>query len=161
MAVMNTTLSTGRNLLWPWRLLAGTLLVAASLVVAGCGDSGTRYNVSGKATFDGKPIPVGRIYFDPDPKTNPKGLQGTAEIKDGQYDTAKSRKGPSGGAVTVRIEGADGVRVDDEHPNGKPLFPSYKTTAELPKETTTKDFDVPASAGKTTKPTTKPSGGRP
>jgi len=149
---MNSTLPLRRC---AFRLLGAAVLLTGCLPLAGCGDRSGRFNVSGKVTFDGKPIPAGRIYFDPDGSKGNRGLQGSAEIKDGQYDTARSRKGTTGGPVIVRIEGADGVRTDDDHPNGKPLFPTYETTAELPKEPTTKDFDVPASAAKA-KPATKP-----
>jgi len=111
----------------------------------GCGEK--IYRVSGKATFAGKPIPVGKIYFTPDAAKGNSGPSGYATIKDGQYDTATGGgQGILGGPMVVRIEGADGVKIDEERPNGKPLFAHYETQLEMPKSTTTKDFDVPASA---------------
>lgn len=132
------------------RQSCGYALLAIGLVtLAGCGGSGTgRYHVSGKATYAGKPIPFGRIYFDPDLAKKNDGLQGTADIKDGLYDTARSGQGTTGGAVIVRIEGFDGVSTDPDRPSGKPLFPNYQTAVELPRQNTTRDFDVPAAAAR-------------
>jgi len=128
-------------------LLVCGLATAACLGLTGCGESdGPRNNVSGKVTFAGKPVPIGRIYFDPDLKKKNNGLQGYAEIKDGVYDTSRTSRGTTGGAVIVRIEAFDGVPADGESPNGRPLFPHYQTAVDLPKGKTTMDFDVPASA---------------
>jgi len=125
--------------------LAGLLL--AGFVLAGCSKEPTRYQVSGKVTFKGAPVALGRIYFDPDAAKKNDGLQGYAEIKNGEYDTAKGGKGTTGGPVVVRIEAFDGVGTDPERPNGKPLFPYWQEQVELPKEAKiTKNFDVPASA---------------
>ena len=40
-------------------------LGALALVALGCGD-GKGYRLTGKVTFKGQPIPVGKIYFNPD-----------------------------------------------------------------------------------------------
>ena len=128
------------------KLLPLGLLTAVGLLAAGCGGSG-RYDVSGKVTYAGKPVPFGCIYFDPDVTKNKDGVQGYAEIKDGHYDTDASDKPPTSGSVIVRIEGFDGVPLDAERPNGKPLFTEYKTAVELPRGRTVKDFDIPAAAG--------------
>jgi hypothetical protein len=131
-------------------LLISGVAAAVCLTLVGCGQrsSSGRNNISGKVTFAGNPIPVGRIYFDPDASMKNDGLQGYAEIKDGYYDTAKTDKGPTGGPVIVRIEAFDGVALDAERPNGKPLFPSYQKKVELPRGQTTMDFDVPALASR-------------
>jgi hypothetical protein len=125
--------------------VCGCLLVVLTALLTGCGSSG--YHVSGKATFDGKPIPVGKIYFTPDASKGNDGASGWADIKDGAFNTSASGgMGIVGGPTLVRIEGADGLRIDDDRPNGNPLFTHYETAVDLPKSTTTKDFDVPASA---------------
>ena len=74
------------------------LLISGSLALVGCGgavESGPpRFRLSGKVTFDGKPVPAGTIYFEP-----ATGPAGSAQIKDGQYDTAN---GMAGGADPVQ-----------------------------------------------------------
>jgi hypothetical protein len=50
--------------------------------------------------------------------------------------------GTVGGPHLVRILGLDGI-PRGELVNGSPLFPEYNTTADLPKEDTTLDFEVP------------------
>jgi hypothetical protein len=111
----------------------------------GCSSQDKGFAVAGKVTFAGQPVPVGRIYFDPDPKTNPDSPQGFADIKDGHYDTAQSGRGTPGGAFTVRIEGFDG-RSTPAFVFGQPLFNTYQERVELPAANTQKDFHVPASA---------------
>lgn len=133
-----------------WRGSAALFLVAALL---GCGDDAPdTYHVSGTVTFDGKPIPAGTIRFVPDGAKQNSGPPGIARIADGKYDTsAEGGKGHVGGPMIVQIEGHDpsGQGATDEETGEKimtPLFPGYKTTAELPKDASTKDFAVPAEA---------------
>jgi hypothetical protein len=127
--------------------------VAFSCLLLGCGGE-TTYHLSGKVTFKGQPIPSGKIYFIPDTTKGNKGPTGYADIKDGNYDTAaKGGSGCVGGAMIIKIEGIDPAGKPDkvdksEETTGKPLFPPYQTTVEIPKQKGTKDFDVPADAGK-------------
>jgi hypothetical protein len=114
-------------------------------LLGGCSSRDKGFAVSGTVTFDGRPVPAGRIYFDPDPKTNPNSPQGFADIQDGHYDTAQSGRGTPGGMFTVRIEGFDG-RSTAQFSFGQPLFNTHQERVELPAATTQKDFHVPASA---------------
>jgi hypothetical protein len=125
--------------------LAWALLV---LVTAGCGkDSGPgRFDVSGKITFDGKPIPGGQIVFEPDTAAGNRGPAGVALIVDGQFDTARNGKGTVGGAHIARITGLDSQPGPGASP--KPLFNPYEVKVDLGKSKTAKDIDVPASAAK-------------
>lgn len=134
------------------------LLVCGTLL--GCG-GGSGYRVSGKATFKGEPIKVGKIYFIPDGSKGNKGPTGYANIVDGKYDTAApGGTGAGKGPMVVTIEGTD---PDKQGKAAKgdtsgevlvaTLFPSYETTVELPGSETTKDFDVPAEATKGPKAT--------
>lgn len=137
-------------------ILAARLpLVAAglALLTLGCGgDQG--YRVSGKVTFKGQPIPVGKIYFNPDGSKGNTGPSGYANIKDGQYDTsAEGGRGFVGGPVVISIEGFDPNTKGDKIKGDtsgevtiKSLFPRYEIAAELPKSSNTKDIDVPAEA---------------
>jgi hypothetical protein len=132
--------------------MAGVIFGLGSCLALGCGDSA--YRVSGKVTFKGQPIPEGRIFFIPDSSKGNKGPTGSAEIKDGQYDTAgPNGKGSIGGPMMIRIEAWDPSKsppkVDKSALASKPaLFPPYQTSADLPKSDSNKDIDVPADAVK-------------
>ena len=127
-------------------------LLLVSLLMAGCGPGNNprAVNVSGTVTFNGKPVPLGVIYFDPDTSAGNDGVQGSANIRNGSYDTSQTGKGITGGAYTVRIRGADAQSDDPERPS-RPLFGEYSIKVEFPYETTTKDFEVPTSAAKNLK----------
>ena len=128
------------------RLRAG-LLAAGLVLAAGCGEQG--YRVSGKVTFDGQPVPMGKIYFDPDTAAGGSGASGFADIVDGKFDTsAANGRGMSGGPTMVRIQGHKKEPADATSGYGPPLFAEYTVKATLPSATSTKDFDVPASAAK-------------
>jgi len=124
------------------------LLLAASLmiVLTGCGKSSGNqfetYHISGKVIYDGQPLPFGTIVFEPDPSKGSAGPQGTASIKDGVYDTSKGGTGSVGGPMIVTISGMTHEAVV-EGGEGRFLFQDYKTTKDLPRETTTADFDIP------------------
>jgi hypothetical protein len=125
------------------RLLSLLLFAAAvALLPMGCNEGPRRYDVSGKVTFKGAPLPAGEIYFDPDSKQNNQGPQGYARIKDGVYNTAEGGKGTVGGPHVVRIGGYDG-QPRNEMPLGQPLFPSFQKEVDLPRASGTMDFDVP------------------
>jgi hypothetical protein len=130
------------------RLTAG--LLAAGLVWAvGCESGPKTYRLSGKVTFNGQPVPMGKIYFDPDPTAGNSGQSGFADIVDGAFDTsAANGRGVAGGPTIVRIVGNKKEPADPTSGYGPLLFAEYSVKAELPRETSTKDFDVPASAAK-------------
>jgi hypothetical protein len=120
--------------------------------IFGCSDGGEGNRVSGNITFQGKPVPAGKIYFIPDSSKGNAGATGWADIKEGQYDTsADGGSGAAAGPVIIAIEGID--------PSGPPqggeaseditatvLFPRYELPADLPDGDSTKDIDVPAEA---------------
>lgn len=133
---MNRLLSSG-----------GLLGIGAALLVpalAGCGGPAgpPRYTLSGTVTHGGKAVPAGRIVFEPDGSKGNSGPAAYAEIEGGRFQTP-SGKGTIGGPHRVRIAGFDGSG-GGESPEGRPLFAEFLTTAELPKENGTRDFDVPA-----------------
>lgn len=129
---------------WSLRLLAAFFLGAAAL---GCVNSegAGQFHVSGTATFDGQPIPAGKIVFTPDIAAENKGPQGFADIRDGKYDTSMGGQGVVGGKHDVQIQGFDASVTPGGAPP-KPLFIEYTLKADLPKENSTQDFVVPASA---------------
>jgi hypothetical protein len=86
-------------------------------------------------------VPVGRILFTP---VSGKDVAGFALIKDGVYDTREKGRGFSGGPQVVVISGFDGKpKPGSEIIAGLPLFPEYRVTVDLPRETTSKDFVIP------------------
>jgi hypothetical protein len=123
-------------------ILVQVLLAFSVLALVGCGGP-VMYRVSGHVTYDGKALPAGVIYFDPDVTKQNDGPQGYAIIKDGNYDTsAEGGKGVVGGAYLVRIEGFDG-RPGEELPLGMPLFTDFTQPADLPNADSQQDFSVP------------------
>ncbi|HBO44562.1 MAG TPA: hypothetical protein DD670_11630 [Planctomycetaceae bacterium] len=126
--------------------VATTLVILACglLVGEGCGKSTVkRHNLSGQVTFQGKPIPVGLIVFEPDATKGNRGPQGFAQIFDGRYETDKFGKGAIVGALNVEITGFPPGDGSAGSPN-VPLFPPYKTSVQISEETTTLNFEVPA-----------------
>ncbi|MBN9119545.1 MAG: hypothetical protein J0I06_10370 [Planctomycetes bacterium] len=120
--------------------VVASALAGAALLV-GCGEGEKIYDVSGTITYEGKPIPKGLIFFDPEKGT--PGTQGFANIENGHYDTSVSGKGKGirGGTYAIRVSGFDGV-VGPEAPFGKTLFPEHQFTKELPAQKQTLDYDV-------------------
>jgi hypothetical protein len=131
--------------------------LAAALTIGGVGCGGSdapeTFHLSGNVTFDGKPVASGRIRFMPDSSKGNSGTAGYAEIKEGKFDTSAGGKGHVSGPMIVSIEATDPSQEaspddPDPQPSAPPPFPRYQTTVELPKEDTTKDFEVPADAAK-------------
>jgi hypothetical protein len=117
--------------------------LAGAILVVGCGPKEKLYDVSGTITFEGKAIPKGLIFFDPDTSKGTPGTQGFANIENGRYDTSVRGKGKGiqGGSYTIRISGFDGKEAP-EAPFGQYLFPEHQLTKELPPQNQTFDYDV-------------------
>ena len=125
------------------------IVVVALLASGGCSgrqDGPPRYAVRGRVTFQGKPLPVGRISFEPDAASGNTGPAGYGNIVAGRFRTYP-RMGAIGGPHVVRISGHDGI-ASGESVEGQPLFPDYITTIDLPAKAATIDFEVPAAAAK-------------
>ena len=102
-----------------------------------------RYKVSGTVTYKGQPVVAGQVIFEPDPEKGNTGPQGYARIKDGEFQTVPKR-GSVGGPVIVRIVPCDGI-VSPALPFGNPILKTaYETRIELPYESSTQEFAVPA-----------------
>lgn len=103
----------------------------------GCGGSGN--SLSGKATFDGKPIPYGDVTFTPDEGN--EGPTAVGEIRDGAYKTVEG-EGVGEGAYVVNVNG----RTTPTSTQEGELFPGYQAKLDVTKGMETFDIDVPASA---------------
>lgn len=127
-----------------WTLLA---------LLAGCGGSDAgpeRYHVSGEIKWNGQLVGDGMIYFEPTQgNTGPAGF---AAIRGGKYDTSlEGNKGHVGGKMLVRIVpglASNTPILDDNAPPPASQFPLWEEVVDLPKETTTRNFDIPQDAEK-------------
>jgi hypothetical protein len=129
------------------KFAVGTV-AAICCVATGCGEKGTqRYDLTGQVTFRGQPIPKGYMIFAPDREKGNSGPAAKSAIRDGQYETIKGL-GVIGGPHVVSIVGTDGVPYDQGegvmNPMGRPMFPEYKVQVDLPKQSGSLDFEVPA-----------------
>ena len=124
-------------------------------LLSGCGGR-EGYDVSGNVTFNGNPVPAGKIYFSPDSAKGNSGATGYATISNGKYNTSAADGRPTvGGAMTVRIDGwnpAAAGKTAKGDTSGEvtveALFPTYETTVDLGQATASQDFDIPAEAAK-------------
>jgi hypothetical protein len=118
-------------------------LAIAVVVTAGCEKEPTRLHLSGQVLFNGKPVPIGEIYFDPDVAKGKDGPQGFARIENGRYDTRIGGKPLTAGPHVVRILGFDGkARPEDDLPFGRRLFAEYTTAVDVSESSPALDFEV-------------------
>jgi hypothetical protein len=125
----------------PPHSFAIAVLLLITTLLSGCSSGEKIYDLSGSVTYQEKPVPAGHIVFEP--AAGNTGPPGFAKIKDGRYDTRiLEGRGIIGGPHLVTIMGQSGI-PSGELLNGKPIFPEYTTTADLPKNNGTHDFEVP------------------
>ncbi|WP_425396480.1 hypothetical protein [Aeoliella sp.] len=127
------------------------LVLACVLTAGGCTSSDSdRQQLTGEVTFDGRAVPSGVIFFDPDASKGHDGRQGVAKIVDGKFDTRSSGKGVSGGHYIARITGFDS---QPGAAPSTPLFHEYRVEVEITPESAEMKFDVPAGAAADVAPT--------
>jgi hypothetical protein len=120
-------------------------LMTLLALAAGCRpQEPTRYEVHGRVTFDGKPIPLGKIVFSSNPSAGFTGVDGWAPISDGAFDTDSGGYKTAGGNLVARLEGRG--PPSERFPEGKPLFSNYDVPVVVPKARTELNFEVPRSA---------------
>lgn len=124
---------------------AAVLLIGVCVfVLGGCSKGPSRYDVSGIATYNGKPIPRGAIVLNADHQSGNTGPQGRAEIHNGEI-SIKDGMGTSGGSQWIQIMGSDGNNYRDHEGTlhqGKSLFDMVQTKIELPKQDVTLDVRI-------------------
>jgi hypothetical protein len=117
-------------------------------LLTGCGGSSGNH-ISGKITFQGQPIPAGKVYFMPDSSKGVSGQTGYADIVNGTYDTRKpGGQGCITGSVIIAVEGMDPTPPPNAGPDagGTSLFPRYEQPGEITSSAMTMDIDVPKEA---------------
>jgi hypothetical protein len=143
---MNSQFHVTSELRTTYASLAG-LSILLMIAALGCGSAEDELlNVSGSATFQGKPIESGRIDFRPDRARGHQGPAGYAVIAKGRFDTKQNGRGVLPGPHLALIQGLDG-------PPGTPpgveygtqMFAAYETPATLEEDHGEYDFDVPGS----------------
>lgn len=126
--------------------LITTICCSLAVVVSGsgCQKAGvTRYRVTGRVTYDGKDLPAGIIYFEPDSARGNRGATGYAAIVDGRFDTAVKGKGAIGGAMIVRVNGHEKrANPHDESP-GIVYVKDHVEAADFPRAATEWNVAVP------------------
>jgi len=118
-------------------------LLAIGLVGCGGGTGPNTFELKGKVTYDGKPVPMGTVSLSPD--TGNQGPGASAGVKDGEFTTEDGR-GHVGGAYKILVTGYDGVPVEGGEgpdPNGTQLFAPYEMTVDLPKANHEMTIEVP------------------
>lgn len=110
------------------------VLLVTTVVLVGCGRGPQRYEVTGSVTFDGVPVPAGRLVFTPDNKAGNPGPQGVARIEAGSIETLEDRR-VIGGSHWVQILAFDGQAYEDGEglqTQGRPLCGVVQAPVELP-----------------------------
>lgn len=103
--------------------------------------STTRHHLSGIVTWQGKPVPAGRIIFSPVRTKDFDTDVSYAPITNGHFDTAVKGLGHFGGPYDLIISGFDGV--PREHaPLGAPLFQTRTLRESLPARLNTMQIDL-------------------
>ncbi len=122
---------------------AASLAVAVAVMTTGCGQQGpVRHRVQGTVSYEGRPVPLGRIVFDPDVLEGNRGPQGFAVIENGAFDTAvKQGRGTSGGPMLVTIDAYEPAAPSQPV---KPLLTNHQERHTLPASDTELTIDVKA-----------------
>lgn len=133
------------------RLLLPFGLILTAAFTVGCNPAPKVAQISGTVTFKGQPVPAGYITFTPDVATGTLGQVVGFQIQNGKYDSkANVPPGLGSGSYKVRIGGFDGVKIP-LWGQGKQIFNPIEDNCTVTDGTSTKDFEIPASAGQNLK----------
>ena len=131
------------------------LACLAGACAIGCARSGPKtYRVRGIVTFNGSPVPAGRIDFMPDARRGNSAMAGFAKIVGGSYDSAAGGVGSAGGPMTMLVSGYELVAGPPQR--SRPLFLDHVMAAELPAADSSFNVEVPASAAAKSQPSVAP-----
>lgn len=131
-------------------------IASSPFLASGCGGATEKFErvvVSGAVLFDGKPVPYGSIWFEPDLSAGPESPTGFASIRDGKFQTTPE-KSPKAGMYTMRISGAAQSREELARTSGndeaivEPLFREYTQSIEIPETGTAIEVTIPKGARK-------------
>lgn len=116
------------------------------MFVSGCGGSANshQFTVSGTVLLDGKPVPAGRIYIEPDSTQKTFGPGVTAKIVNGKFRTPEEKR-VAGGQYRVRIVAFDGVTTIEATEGSALMSSAFETEISLSESSSIQNFNIPAS----------------
>ncbi len=116
-------------------------------ISGGCGGEGLdRRRIQGTVTFEGKPVEVGAVLFEPTQSVGTIAPTAYLRVQDGKFDTGE--EGPIPGKYKVIVGGYDPSQkqVDsDGVTHTAQLFNDYTFEVEMPPPGNTLHIEVPAS----------------
>ena len=153
---MNQVLSKGQDmpgdkLCAAFQCISGWLVCGLiALFACGCDSGIPKYEITGKLTLNGDPIPQGRIIFTPKTGAHGYGAQGVARVDDGEI-ISHDEKRVIGGSYSVRIMGFDGIPYTDGSgatvKYGSPLFMPVHAEVDLPQQDASLDINIESRNG--------------
>ncbi len=127
------------------------IISLSAFFIYGCGGGSSveRNDVSGAATFDGKPIVFGEVSFIAKHGDETDAPSGRATIENGKFDTANDGQGLVGGPHEIRVTAYPSKPVHSEDETAKveavePIFVGYSYETDI--EPPTFDIEIPAEA---------------
>jgi hypothetical protein len=122
-------------------------LAVVFFISGGCGGDGLdRQRIQGTVTFEGKPVEVGAVLFEPTQSVGTLAPTAYLRVQDGKFDTGD--EGPIPGKYKVIVGGYDLAQkqVDsDGVTHTAQLFNDYTFEVEVPPPGNTLHIEVPAS----------------
>jgi hypothetical protein len=129
-------------LIRPCGIASGALLIAFCFTGCGGETGPPRYEVSGKVTFGGQPVPNGSITFAPDGAAGNKGPLTATVVKDGVYKTESGKGAIAGDTIITILPPAASSETPPDQVKGQ--FQPFEARVKLPKEKSVHDFDIPS-----------------
>lgn len=115
----------------------------------GCEKGPPRYQVTGTVSFNGQPVPAGRIVFTPDRPKGNSGPQGVAAIEEGKI--IPGHRNVVGGPHWMEIQCFDGVPYEGREVRvtyGRPLLPMQTIQVDLPRSDAELTVDIQEDSSK-------------
>ena len=130
------------NMIWI-RTGVAAVTTLLMLLAVGCGPKGpVRYDISGKVTYKGQPVPAGEVILTPDTAQGNSGPGSWVMINEGTYATLPGQ-GIVGGPYIVEILGYDQPPAGEGSEGGTALFEKQRIEMTFPLEDTEIDLNLP------------------
>jgi len=127
-----------------YKHLKVAVMMCVVIMPSGCYQAGpTFYQVSGKVTHNGQPVPMGEVIFTPNSAEGNSGPSVVCSIVDGEYRSPPQR-GVVGGKYIAVVSGfKKSIPSNDPTASefGARLFPVRREVLELPSQNSELNFD--------------------